>query len=60
MSERPCDECPWANGCPGRCEDEICWTCGGRGTVNPLTAPRGMFCTSTTDCPDCDGTGEAR
>jgi DnaJ-class molecular chaperone len=35
-----------------------CPTCNGRGTVNPLTAPRGFFCVSTTDCPTCDGTGD--
>lgn len=35
-----------------------CPTCNGRGTVNPLTAPKGFFCVSTTDCPSCDGTGE--
>lgn len=35
-----------------------CPTCKGRGTVNPLTAPQGFFCVSTTDCPSCDGTGE--
>lgn len=35
-----------------------CPTCKGRGTVNPLTAPEGFFCVSTTDCPMCDGTGE--
>lgn len=39
---------PWP-GCP---------TCHGRGTVNPLTAPEGFFCVSTTDCPACDGSGE--
>jgi DnaJ-class molecular chaperone len=44
-------------------QDEInlnpCPTCRGGGTVNPLTAPEGFFCTGTTDCPDCEGTGEA-
>lgn len=35
-----------------------CPTCGGRGVVNPLTAPEGFFCVSTTDCPTCDGSGE--
>jgi hypothetical protein len=35
-----------------------CPTCHGRGTVNPLTAPEGFFCVSTTDCPACDGSGE--
>jgi len=34
-----------------------CPTCKGRGTVNPLTAPHGFFCVSTTDCPTCDGDG---
>lgn len=37
--------------------DFACPTCKGRGTVNPLTAPAGFFCVSTTDCPMCDGTG---
>lgn len=35
-----------------------CPTCKGSGTVNPLTAPSGFFCTGTTDCPTCDGIGE--
>lgn len=35
-----------------------CPACKGRGTVNPLTAPEGFFCVSTTDCPMCDGTGD--
>lgn len=53
--ERPCDECgKRAEDC--RCFE--CSTCKGRGTVNPLTAPPGFFCVGTTDCPDCDGTGE--
>lgn len=55
--ERPCDDCPHPNGCPGLCENEICPTCMGRGTVNPLTAPKDFFCVGTADCPDCDGTG---
>lgn len=38
-------------------DDDSCATCKGRGTVNPLTAPAGYFCTGTTDCPDCDGSG---
>ena len=38
---------------------EKCPTCKGRGTVNPLTAPPGMFVVSIADCPMCDGTGEA-
>lgn len=60
MSERPCDDCPNENGCPGFCENEFCWTCKGRGFVNPLTAPKDMFVTGTATCPDCDGTGELR
>jgi hypothetical protein len=35
-----------------------CPDCNGRGTVNPLTAPKGFFCTSATDCPTCEGIGE--
>lgn len=35
-----------------------CPTCKGRGTVNPLTAPKDFFCVSTTECPSCEGTGE--
>lgn len=60
MTERPCDDCPHDNGCPGFCEFEFCRTCKGRGVVNPLTAPAGMFCVGSTSCPDCDGTGEWR
>lgn len=41
-----------------RCKHFECPTCNGRGVVNPLTAPSGYFCTGTTDCPSCDGTGE--
>lgn len=41
----------------GEEEDEPCPTCHGRRTVNPLTAPPGFFCVSTTDCPTCDGDG---
>lgn len=36
-----------------------CPTCRGDGTVNPLTAPAGYVCFVTTECPTCDGTGEA-
>lgn len=35
-----------------------CPWCNGRGTVNPLTAPKGFFCVSTTECPHCEGTGD--
>lgn len=42
----------------GHDPDFDCPTCKGRGTVNPLTAPAGFFCTGTTDCPTCDGTGK--
>jgi DnaJ-class molecular chaperone len=38
--------------------DSSCPTCKGRGTVNPLTAPKNFVCFATTDCPTCDGTGE--
>lgn len=38
--------------------EDNCPTCKGRGTVNPLTAPAGYFCTGMTDCPDCDGSGQ--
>lgn len=60
MNGRPCDDCPHEAGCPGYCELEQCPTCKGRGTVNPLTAPKDFFCTGTTECPDCDGSGEIR
>lgn len=40
------------------CVDDRCPTCKGKGTVNPLTAPDDFFCTGTTDCPTCDGSGE--
>ena len=52
--EEPCWECgkqPW------ECRCDECPTCKGRGTVNPLTAPKDFFCVGTTDCPHCDGTG---
>ena len=35
-----------------------CPSCRGTGYVNPLTAPSGFFCATTTQCPTCDGTGE--
>lgn len=38
--------------------DDECPACKGRGTVNPLTAPKDFFCVGTTDCPLCDGTGK--
>lgn len=55
-----CDDCGSQAYCARnlRCKLMECPTCGGRGSVNPLTAPAGFFCTSTTDCPACDGTGE--
>ena len=40
-------------------EPEQCCTCKGSGIVNPLTAPEGFLCFSVTECPTCDGTGEA-
>lgn len=46
--------CPHCDGMP---DDDECPTCKGKGTVNPLTAPKGFFCAGTTDCPHCDGTG---
>jgi DnaJ-class molecular chaperone len=39
-------------------DDDQCPTCKGSGTVNPLTAPRGHFCTGVSDCPTCDGSGQ--
>lgn len=49
------------DGCPGCGDDEDdcfrCPTCKGRGTVNPLTAPKDFFCAGVADCPHCDGTG---
>lgn len=47
-------------GCEPECDgdDFKCPACNGNGTVNPLTAPAGFFCVSTTECPACDGTGE--
>lgn len=49
----------FGNGCFGICEMMRCPTCNGRGTVNPLTAPKGFFVAATTTCPTCDGTGES-
>jgi DnaJ-class molecular chaperone len=49
------------DGCKKPVADCICYqcpTCHGRGLVNPLTAPKGFFCVSTTECPTCDGSGE--
>lgn len=42
---------------------DTCPICNGRGTVNPLTPlpayiEKDFFCTGTTDCPACDGSGE--
>jgi hypothetical protein len=34
-----------------------CPVCHGRETINPLTAPDGVFCIGTTECPLCDGLG---
>jgi hypothetical protein len=39
-------------------DDPPCPTCKGRGTVNPITAPKGFFCVGSVDCPTCDGTGD--
>jgi len=36
-----------------------CPTCRGSGFVNPLTCPPSMFCVGTTECPSCEGSGEA-
>ena len=47
------DEYGWDDG-----KDHIqCPTCHGVGTIHPLNSYH-IFCTSTVDCPDCDGTGE--
>lgn len=53
--EPSCEECGRAE---SACRCFECPTCNGRGTVNPLTAPKGFFCVGSTDCPSCDGTGE--
>lgn len=45
-------------GCDPDDDDFKCPVCCGSGSVNPLTAPKGFFCTGTTDCPACDGSGE--
>lgn len=37
--------------------EELCPTCLGRGTVNPLTAPPDFLCITTTTCPTCEGAG---
>lgn len=39
-------------------ETPACPTCKGSGHVNPLTAPKGFLCIGTTECPDCDGSGD--
>jgi len=46
----------WANEDEG--QSSQCPVCHGRGTVNPLTAPKGFFCAGVTDCPMCDGDGD--
>lgn len=53
--------CPYCDGVPEGDDDldDICLTCQGKGTVNPLTAPKGFFCAGVADCPDCDGSGRA-
>lgn len=53
----PADQC---YGCEPEDDDANfkCPVCNGSGSVNPLTAPEGFFCTGTTDCPGCDGSGE--
>lgn len=50
--------CPGCDECEPTDDDFKCPTCKGTGTVNPLTAPKGFFCVSSTDCPHCDGLGE--
>jgi len=50
---------PEFNGCLRHDCPHNCYTCHGSGVVNPLTAPPGFFCTGVTDCPTCDGTGDA-
>lgn len=50
-------------GCKKLMADCVCFecpTCHGTGLVNPLSRVRAkdFFCVATTDCPDCDGSGE--
>lgn len=47
------DETEWDD------DREVCPTCNGHGTVNPLTAPAGFFCVSYATCPHCEGSGNA-
>lgn len=47
-----CADCEPVNG------DLTCPTCKGKGIVNPLTAPAGVFVVGVSDCPTCDGSGE--
>ncbi len=37
--------------------EELCPTCHGARTVNPLTAPANFLCITTTTCPTCEGSG---
>lgn len=46
------DETEWDDDTP------VCQTCKGTGIVNPLTAPAGFFCTTSTTCPHCEGSGD--
>jgi DnaJ-class molecular chaperone len=46
----------WQAECDFMAED-ICMTCLGTGRVNPLTAPPGILCLTSMECPHCEGTG---
>lgn len=50
-----CRDCTSFSYCArnNRCKHVERPTCGGRGVVNPLTAPASFFCTGTTDYAVC-------
>lgn len=54
------NDCPVCKGEGWLDPEEIggeCSTCRGTGVINPLTAPDGFLCFSSTTCPHCEGTG---
>lgn len=56
--EHECPACDPAGYIDESEEWPACPTCQGSGMVNPLTAPEGFLCLSTTECPSCEGSGD--